>query len=50
MAARPLRSALATARKSVEALDEHGRLAFGEALLFFTTERECLDWLERRRA
>ncbi len=32
----------------LKSLDEPGLLAFGEALLFFETEAECLAWLEGR--
>ncbi len=32
----------------LKSLDEPGLLAFGEALLFFETEAECLAWLESR--
>jgi len=35
------------ARPLVETLDEAGLLAFGEALLFFDSEEDCLAWLER---
>jgi len=31
----------------LKALDEPRLLAFGEALLFFSREEECLEWLER---
>lgn len=32
-------------RSKVEKLDEEKLLAFGEALLFFQSEADCLDWL-----
>jgi len=35
------------AATKLELLDEAVLLAFGEALLFFESETECLDWLER---
>jgi len=40
-------AAVPRARPLVETLDEAGLLAFGEALLFFESEEDCVAWLER---
>lgn len=34
--------------RRLETLDEASLLAFGEALLFFETESDCLAWFENR--
>ncbi len=52
LATRQLRKKFPRIAKQAEplvgALDEETLMAFGEALLFFETEAECLDWLKKR--